>query len=97
MNSKINPAERITDLMLLQMLMLSLYCIYCNSQFNNTFLGVIGLLSALSCFPIMIWGLVLEASYAKLYKEDSDTEKNPCPACGQDGFHGFCDNCGYPN
>lgn len=97
MNSKISPVERMTDLLLFQMIVLSLYCAYGCDHFHSTFMGVIGVVSAISCFPIMIWGLVLEASYAKLYKEDSDIEKNPCPACGQDGFHGFCDNCGYPN
>lgn len=90
MNNKVNPIERITDLLLFQMVALSLYCAYGCDHFHSTFMGVIGVVSAISCFPIQIMGLVMEASYSKLYekdyKEDSDNDKNLCPVCGEDGF-----------
>ena len=33
----------------------------------------------------------------ELHEEDSENEDNLCPACGEEGFYGYCNNCGYPN
>lgn len=37
-------------------------------------------------------GMTIEGQPALIKKAN-----NPCPSCGQEGYDGYCLNCGWPN